>query len=100
MMALRAKRVSKFFILKPNSGCQGRGIVISRDPLNAVEDLDNYIVQEYVTRPLLLEGRKFDLRVYVLLTSIRAPSIFMFKDGLVRLCAELYEKPTDSNARN
>ncbi|RNF10617.1 putative tubulin-tyrsoine ligase-like protein [Trypanosoma rangeli] len=100
VMALRSKKVSKFFILKPNSGCQGRGIVISRDPLSAVEDVDNYVVQEYVTRPLLLEGHKFDLRVYVLLTSIRAPSIFMFNDGLVRICAELYEKPNDNNVRN
>ncbi|RNF25844.1 putative tubulin-tyrsoine ligase-like protein [Trypanosoma conorhini] len=100
MMALRSRKVSRFFILKPNSGCQGRGIIISRDPLAAVEDAENYIVQSYVARPLLLEGRKFDLRVYVLLTSIRAPSIFMFNDGLVRLCAELYEKPNDGNARN
>ncbi|ORC88576.1 putative tubulin-tyrsoine ligase-like protein [Trypanosoma theileri] len=98
--ALRAKKMSKFFIMKPNSGCQGRGIVVTRDPLNAVDDLDNYIIQEYIRKPLLLEGRKFDLRVYVLLTSIRAPSIFLFNDGLVRLCAEIYEKPTDSNVRN
>ncbi|CBH17655.1 tubulin-tyrsoine ligase-like protein, putative [Trypanosoma brucei gambiense DAL972] len=100
LMALRSKKLSKFFIMKPNSGCQGRGIMITRDPLNAVEDLDNYIVQEYITRPLLLEGRKFDLRVYVLLTSIRAPSIFLFNDGLVRQCAELYERPTDANVKN
>ncbi|KEG13682.1 tubulin-tyrosine ligase-like protein [Trypanosoma grayi] len=100
MMALRNKKVPKFFIMKPNAGCQGRGILITRDPLNAVDDVDNYIVQEYIARPILLEERKFDLRVYVLLTSIRAPSIFLFNDGLVRLCAEPYEKPTDSNARN
>nr|CCC95304.1 unnamed protein product [Trypanosoma congolense IL3000] len=100
LMALRSKKLTKFFIMKPNSGCQGRGIVITRDPLNAVEELDNYIVQEYITRPLLLEERKFDLRVYVLLTSIRAPSIFMFNDGLVRQCTEIYERPTDVNVRN
>ncbi|KAG8343400.1 putative Tubulin tyrosine ligase family [Trypanosoma vivax] len=99
-MALRSRKLTKFFIMKPNSGCQGRGIVITRDPLNAVEDTDNYIVQEYITRPLLLEERKFDLRVYVLVTSIRAPSIFMFNDGLVRLCAEVYDRPSDSNVKN
>lgn len=96
---IRGKRIP-FFIMKPNSGCQGRGIIVTRDPVNAVDDLDNYIVQEYIARPMLIEGRKFDLRVYVLLMSIREPSIFMFNDGLVRMCAESYHTPSDDNAAN
>lgn len=89
----------KFFIMKPNAGCQGRGIFITRDPLDAVEDPESYIVQEYITRPLLISGKKFDLRVYALLTSIRTPSIFVYHDGLVRICAEAYERPTDANVQ-
>lgn len=90
----------KVFILKPNAGCQGRGIILSKDPLNAVEDLDNFVCQEYVTRPLLIEGKKFDLRVYCLVSSIRHLSIFVYNDGLVRMCAEDYEKPNDDNMHN
>ncbi|TPP39823.1 Tubulin-tyrosine ligase family protein [Leishmania donovani] len=101
MTAVRQRRILKYFILKPNSGCQGRGIVVARDPLTALDEhiLDNYIVQEYVHRPLLLEGKKFDLRVYVLLTSIRHPSIFLFNDGLVRICTEPYETPNEENVK-
>ncbi|CAG9570162.1 tubulin-tyrsoine ligase-like protein [Leishmania major strain Friedlin] len=101
MAAVRQRRILKYFILKPNSGCQGRGIVVARDPLTALDEhiLDNYIVQEYVHRPLLLEGKKFDLRVYVLLTSIRHPSIFLFNDGLVRICTEPYETPNEENVK-
>lgn len=99
--AARQRRIVKYFILKPESGCQGRGILITRDPLTTITTnaLTNYVVQEYLHRPLLLEGKKFDLRVYVLLTSIRHPSIFMFNDGLVRICAEDYEAPTEDNAK-
>ncbi|CUF92558.1 tubulin-tyrosine ligase, putative [Bodo saltans] len=92
--------VKKVFILKPNAGCQGKGIVLSKDPLNAVDDLDNYVCQEYVTRPLLIENKKFDLRVYCLVTSIRHLSIFVYNDGLVRMCADAYEKPNDENMGN
>lgn len=49
---------------------------------------------------MLIEGRKFDLRVYVLLTSIRNMSIFLFNDGLVRISAATYEEPTDMNIKN
>lgn len=91
---------TSYFIMKPNSGCQGRGIVVTKDPFSTSRDLDNYIVQEYVRNPLLLEGKKFDLRVYVLLTSIREPSIFIFEDGLVRICTDAYEAPTESNVKN
>jgi hypothetical protein len=95
-----AQTSRKVFILKPNAGCQGRGIILSKDPLNAVEDHDAFIVQEYVCRPLLIEGKKFDLRVYALVTSIRHLSIFIYDEGLVRMCAEQYEKPSEENLGN
>eukprot|EP00758_Cryptobia_borreli_P015652 Tbor_TRINITY_DN6043_c2_g3::TRINITY_DN6043_c2_g3_i1::g.11019::m.11019/K16582/TTLL6_13; tubulin polyglutamylase TTLL6/13 len=94
---------SKFFIMKPNSGSQGKGIIITKDPLGegAYVDLDNYIVQEYISRPLLIDERKFDLRVYVLVTSMfPIPSIFIYEDGLVRICTKRYERPTESNTRD
>lgn len=95
-----AQTSRKVFILKPNAGCQGRGILLSKDPLNAVEDHDAFIVQEYVCRPLLIEGKKFDLRVYALVSSIRHLSVFIYNEGLVRMCAEGYEKPSEENLGN
>lgn len=42
--------------------------------------------------PALINGHKFDFRIYVLITSVIDPlSIFMFKDGLVRLASEKYK---------
>ena len=47
---------------------------------------------------MLIEGLKFDLRIYVLLGGTEPLKIFVFDDGLVRLCTEKYKPPTKSNA--
>lgn len=48
-------------------------------------------------QPLIIDGYKFDLRIYVLVTSCDPFSIFMFKEGLARFCTTKYNEPTHSN---
>lgn len=55
------------------------------------------MVQEYLDKPFLLEGFKFDLRVYVLVTSCDPLRIFLYHDGLVRMGTEVYKSPSDEN---
>lgn len=66
--SLRGK--TKTFVMKPNTGCQGKGILLTRNPIKVAKTLkdQDYIVQLYVHRPLLIESKKFDMRVYVLMT--------------------------------
>ena len=42
-------------------------------------------------QPLLLDGFKLDLRVYVLVTACNPLRIFVYKDGLVRRIRSLVE---------
>ena len=85
----------RFYIVKPNSGCMGKGIYLTSNP--DPKAFEAAVVQEYVDRPLLIENRKFDLRCYVLVVSVCPPRIFFFKDGMVRLCSEQYKSINDSN---
>ena len=48
------------------------------------------IVQEYITNPLLIDDLKFDIRIYVLMTSIEPLKLYIFEDGLVRFSTEKY----------
>lgn len=43
---------------------------------------------------------KFDLRLYCLVTSVRPLRMYLFQDGLVRMCTEEYVKPTKQNISN
>lgn len=89
---------NKTFIVKPDNGCQGKGIYLVRDVEKVPVDFTTtYVAQRYVHRPFLLDGFKFDLRLYVLVTGCDPLRIFIHKRGLVRLASEQYVEPTGKN---
>ena len=85
------------FIVKPDEGCQGEGIYLISDPRNFVFNQRSYVVQEYLSSPLLLDKLKFDLRVYVVVTSLDPLKIYISREGLARFCTVPYETPTQRN---
>ena len=103
----------KTFILKPDAGCQGKGICLVQDERHACKSLDSLggggegvgrtkapvVAQRYLDRPLLIDGYKFDLRVYALVLCADPLRIFLFDDGLARFCTERYEPPRSSNLK-
>ncbi|XP_037546883.1 tubulin polyglutamylase ttll6 [Nematolebias whitei] len=94
----RAKK-RKTYICKPDMGCQGKGIFITKSGKN-IQPGEHMICQVYVSKPFIIDGYKFDLRVYVLVTSCDPFSIFMFKEGLARFCTTKYTEPTQGNVDN
>lgn len=48
------------------------------------------IVSRYIQNPLLINDRKFDLRIYVLVTSYEPLRIYVYNEGLTRFAAEVY----------
>ncbi|KAK3593774.1 hypothetical protein CHS0354_014313 [Potamilus streckersoni] len=97
--AYTRQKKNKTYILKPESGCQGRGIWVTRNP-KEVKPHEHMICQVYMSKPFLIDGFKFDLRVYVLVTSCDPLRIFVFKDGLARFATAKYSEPTNNNTDN
>jgi hypothetical protein len=79
-------------IFKPDEGTQGVGIhiILSRDELErrAAQARAGavHVLQSYLHDPLLLDGYKFDMRLYVLVLSLDPLRVFLCREGLVRVC--------------
>lgn len=75
--------------MKPEASSQGKGIFliksIDRAPLN-----EPMVIQKYIANPMLIQGLKFDLRVYVLLVSVDPLVVYIYRDGLTRLATDEY----------
>ncbi|XP_068514782.1 inactive polyglycylase TTLL10 [Anas acuta] len=104
----------QIWICKPSCSNQGRGIFLLKNPaaantlqakLHSSEgDLPSKrvqcrapqarIVQRYIHQPLLLEGKKFDVRSYLLI-ACTAPYVLFFAQGYVRLTCTNYDAMSD-----
>lgn len=95
-----ASSYKKVFIAKPEASCQGRGIFLTKKVSKTLNERENYVVQEYIRNPFLIDGFKFDLRLYVLVKNIDPLKVFLYKDGLARFATQPFQKPQKKNFMN
>ena len=90
------KNPNQLWIIKPVASSQGRGIFLTK---NISEIPNNYsmIASRYINNPFLINRKKFDLRIYAFVTSIKPLRIYRFNEGLTRFSANNYN--SDKNDR-
>lgn len=101
------------WICKPTGLNQGHGIYVVPDGPKFVETLDAEaaerarspmrrqpparIIQRYIHNPLLLHGRKFDIRCYMLVATSKPVTAFYGGEGYCRLSIEEYAGASAEN---
>lgn len=87
------------WILKPPASSRGRGIRLVSKFSRIPRTDGRTIVQRYISRPRLIHGAKFDIRLYALVTSFDPLRIYVYDEGLVRFACDRYEN-SPSNLDN
>ncbi|KAF4663913.1 putative tubulin polyglutamylase ttll1, partial [Perkinsus chesapeaki] len=113
---------SSTWIMKPAAKAQGRGIFLvtklsqikkwaaqhasrqaagpnGKNSQANKEEMwkDPYIISRYINNPLLVGGKKFDMRIYVLVTSYRPLRAYQYRRGFCRFCNETYDTTETDN---
>lgn len=57
------------------------------------------MISRYITNPLLINGHKFDLRIYVVVTCYEPLRVYVYKEGLARFASESYSTKFNKNNR-
>ncbi|CAH1408056.1 unnamed protein product [Nezara viridula] len=77
------------WIVKPPASARGSGIKVVNKWVDIPKKIP-LIVQKYISNPYLINGNKFDLRLYVLVTSFDPLRIYIYDNGLVRFASARY----------
>lgn len=86
-----------WMIAKPSRGCGGEGIFLFKGKFNCPLLNNEFVIQQYISKPLLIENKKFDLRIYCLIKSFEPLEAYFCNEGMVRFCTEDYCEPTEEN---
>mmetsp|Transcript_17743 Transcript_17743/g.45864 ORF Transcript_17743/g.45864 Transcript_17743/m.45864 type:complete len:454 (+) Transcript_17743:105-1466(+) len=89
------------WIMKPTAKARGVGIFIinkitqvkkwaARASAASAAQREAYVISRYIDDPLLIGGKKFDLRIYVLVTSYRPLKVYVHRGGFARFCTYKY----------
>jgi tubulin polyglutamylase TTLL9 len=106
------KNQNTVWIMKPIGKSQGKGIFlftrlqqVSQWKSDFRWKPDNpqaepYIVQRYIINPLLVGGKKFDLRLYVLVTNYSPLTAYLYRTGFARFTHHRYSHNPEDISNN
>ncbi|MDE3175060.1 MAG: hypothetical protein KGM15_03000 [Pseudomonadota bacterium] len=90
LLAHASAEPGALFIAKPRRGTGGQNMAISRDA-RALSERADVVVQRYIERPYLVDGRKGHVRLHGLVASLDPFRAYLHAEGVVRFAPEPYD---------
>jgi hypothetical protein len=73
------------WLIKPVASSRGRGIRLLTEDANLPKKC---LVSKYINNPHIINNKKYDLRLYIVITDFSPLKIYLFDEGLVRFASE------------
>lgn len=80
--------IDNLWLLKPVASSRGRGIRLMINPETIPSKV---LITKYIQNPHLINNKKYDLRLYLLITGYSPLKIYLYQEGLVRFASEDYD---------
>lgn len=81
---------SHLWIQKPVASSKGRNIKVFSNAAK-IPNRRSTLVSEYIDNPHLINDFKYDLRIYVLVTSFNPLKVYIYENGLARFATGEYK---------
>ena len=97
--------IGQVLIGKPSQGKGGEGIFI----FDKYQDIQHrlwgpksseLLVQKYLTKPMVVDNKKFDLRLYAVIKGTKQLEVWVCQQGMARFCTEEYKSPSSDNFKD
>ena len=82
------ENMSLILSLLENIVFSGNHLIFNIDVDEMLKDVNQSIVQDHIANPLIINGHKFEMGLYVLMPSIDPLMSYIYKDGLARFATE------------
>ena len=82
---------------KPSRKFNGDGVKVVECGKQALKTSGSHVLQQYIMDPMLFVGRKMDIRIWAIITSLDPLRVYIMQDGLAKVAAEPYVKTDFKN---
>lgn len=69
----------------------------TESPPGTAPETEYHVIQRYIEAPLLIAGRKFDMRLYALCVSYKPLRVYLYRSGFARFAHELFRPAETAN---
>ena len=78
--------------MKPVASSCGKGIHVltNQQAVSNISKTKKLLMQKYIDDPYLIDGKKFDLRIYVLVSGVDPLRVYIHNEGLTRISTSDY----------